>query len=181
MTLRQTIPLAATIALALHLSGCKPSTPTGEPTAPSAVPTMAQQAPAASAAASPAPQSPETPIAQPAPDLVLREWASAIEARDWAKVRALWGNDGADSGLTAPEFAFRWDKLRHPHIAIGQGQQEGAAGSLYYTAPVTITDGDRSISGEITLRRVNDVPGASAAQLRWHFDSTIREPWTSLR
>ena len=45
---------------------------------------------------------------------------------------------------------------------------EGAAGTSYYTAPVTITGANgQRLSGEIVLSRVNDVPGATPEQLRW--------------
>lgn len=74
-------------------------------------------------------------------------------------------------------FAARWDNLRRPRVTIGVGDQEGAAGSIYYTAPVTIVDGPRRMAGIVTLRRVNDVPGATAEQLRWHLDATTRAPW----
>ena len=37
---------------------------------------------------------------------------------------------------------------------------------------VTIIAGPRRIEGEVVLKRVNDVPGASAEQLRWHIEST---------
>ena len=116
--------------------------------------------------------------AQPAPDAVLQDWAAAIERRDWLAVRALWGNRGEDSGLSSAAFAARWDTLRRPRVTVGVGEQEGAAGSIYYTAPVTIVDGQRRIAGVVTLRRVNDVPGATAEQLRWHLDATTRAPWT---
>ena len=35
-----------------------------------------------------------------------------------------------------------------------------------------------AITGDVTLRRVNDVEGATAEQLRWHLDAGTREPWT---
>ena len=59
---------------------------------------------------------------------------------------------------------------------------EGAAGSSYYTAPVTVTSSDKDgrpvrIEGEAVLRRVNDVPGATPAQLRWHMDKVTLD-WT---
>ena len=57
------------------------------------------------------------------------------------------------------------------------GRMEGAAGSLYYTAPTTITGtlksgGNYKLQGPVILRRVDDVPGATAEQLRWHIYST---------
>ncbi|MDE2619653.1 MAG: hypothetical protein KGL54_05770 [Sphingomonadales bacterium] len=109
--------------------------------------------------------------ADPAPDPahVLAAWAAAVERRDWRAVRALWGHGGADSGLGPRAFARRWGRLRHPRVTIAPGGEEGAAGSLYYTAMIVIRDGARRIAGPVTLRRVNAVDGASAAQRRWHF------------
>jgi hypothetical protein len=103
-------------------------------------------------------------------------FAAAIEARDWPTVRAFWGEHGARSGMDEAAFAAKWDRLAKPSVVIGEGQQEGAAGSIYYTAPVLITDGSRTLRGEIVLRRANNVPGASAEQLRWHVESTTIEP-----
>lgn len=159
--------------------GSAPLSHAGEMTA---VPAPGMDAVPAASTATPASASPaESALARQAPDLVLRQWGSAIERRDWARVRGLWGNSGADSGLSARAFAGRWDSLHRPLVSVGEGAQEAAAGSLYYTAPVTISDGSRTISGEMTIRRVNDVPGASAEQLRWHADATTRAPWTTLR
>lgn len=110
------------------------------------------------------------------PEDVLDAFAAAIEARDWRSVRAFWGENGDRSGMDMATFAERWGVLKSPSVVVGEGQQEGAAGSIYYTAPVVITDGDRTVNGEVILRRVNNVPGATAEQLRWHIDSTTLAP-----
>lgn len=110
------------------------------------------------------------------PGKVLAAWGTAVEARDWASVRAFWGDHGKGSGLDTKAFTARWGKLVQPRVTIDPGQSEGAAGSIYYTAPVTIIDGARRLTGEVVLRRVNDVPGATAEQLRWHIDSTTLMP-----
>ena len=60
-------------------------------------------------------------------------------------------------------------------LAVPGGTMEGAAGSSYYTAPATLTAEDANggsvrHQGEIVLRRVNDVPGATPEQLRWHIE-----------
>lgn len=195
MNLRPMLAASAVCALAFPLAGCNRAPATG---AQAGGPPAAQVQPAAGsaplahateAAPVPAPDSPdlaptsaaEQPPAvavRPEPSTVLLAWGTAIERRNWAAVRALWGNHGADSGLTRRDFALRWDRLRHPHVTVGAGQQEGAAGSLYYTAPVTIQDGARTIASQVTIRRANDVPGATPEQLRWHLDATTREPWT---
>ena len=61
------------------------------------------------------------------------------------------------------------------------GPSEGAAGSIYATIPVTVDaqldDGKQQrFTGQYVVRRVNDVPGASADQLRWHIDSATLKP-----
>lgn len=136
--------------------------------------------------AAPTAASTGAPIVLPAPILapsasrnpgeVLIRWAKAVSLRDWASARAYWGDNGAASRLTEQEFAARWDGLKHPDVELGSGEQEGAAGSSFYTAPVTIIDGQRRITGEVVLRRVNDVDGASAEQLRWHIESSTLTP-----
>ena len=61
-----------------------------------------------------------------------------------------------------------------PRLAVGKGDVEGAAGSLYYEAPLVVefADGRPSKRGTIVLRRVNDVPGASEEQLNWRIERT---------
>lgn len=126
--------------------------------------------------AAPPPPSPARPPSSRNPDVVLRAWGDAIEARDWLMVRQFWGDQGARSGLSEANFAAQWTGLRYPKVSLAKGTSEGAAGSLFYTAPVTITDGSRVITGEVVLRRVNDVDDASAEQLRWHIESTTLNP-----
>ena len=110
---------------------------------------------------------------------MLRDRGAVIERRNSPAVRGQWGQNGADSGLSSHRFAAQWGALRCPRVTVGTGDQEGAAGSLYYTAPVTITDDARRITGELTLRRVNDVDGPTAEQMRWHLDANMRGPWTN--
>lgn len=99
---------------------------------------------------------------------VLLEWARALERRDFARADAQWGA-GADQAASAAQFA----RFQTMTVALGDGAIEGGAGSLYYEVPVTITGkaaaGDpQKIAGSVTVRRVNDVDGATAEQLRWH-------------
>jgi hypothetical protein len=51
------------------------------------------------------------------------------------------------------------------------GDQEGAAGSIYLSVPLTLSSDDgRKREATVILRRVNDVPGSTEAQRRWHID-----------
>ena len=137
-------------------------------------------APAATPATSATPAVSARPAARPStsrdPAAVLLGWAKAVSLRDWDAAFAHWGDHGGASGMTRDQFRAAWGRLKDPVVDIGPGQLEGAAGSSYYTVPVTITDGARRMSGEVVLRRVNDVPGATPEQLRWHIESSTLEP-----
>lgn len=106
----------------------------------------------------------------------MEAFAKAIRARDWKALRGFWGDYGKASDLEESAFAAKWAALKSPVVTVGKGQQEGGAGSLYYTAPVTIVDGQRTVRGEVTMRRVNDVDGATPEQLRWHIESSSLNP-----
>ncbi|MFM5885865.1 MAG: hypothetical protein ACKOQ3_11195 [Novosphingobium sp.] len=110
------------------------------------------------------------------PQEVLLSWAKAVSLKDWPTAYGYWGDHGAQSGMTLDQFKASWGKLQAPDLEVGKGEQEGAAGSSFYTVPVTIVDGQRRIPGEVVLRRVNDVDGATAEQLRWHIESTTLKP-----
>ncbi len=103
-------------------------------------------------------------------------WAKAVSLKHWAEAYGYWGDRGLQSGQTPAQFAAVWSKLNEPEVELGKGKQEGAAGSLFYTVPVTVIDGKRRIAGEVVLRRVNDVDGANAEQRRWHIESTTLNP-----
>lgn len=100
---------------------------------------------------------------------VLDTWARAVERGDAATVKAQWG----ESAAPVAALPVGW---REAHLTVGKGTMEGAAGSSYYGAPVHIAATDaagkpvtRDIS--VTVRRVNDVDGATPAQLRWHLSA----------
>lgn len=167
-------------AVSFHLSGCDRVVRDDQPAEP--VP-----AAAASAAGSDAPSSVPTsstavlpkavpPSASRDPQEVLLSWAKSVSLKDWPTAYGYWGDKGARSGQTLDQFTAAWSKLQQPDLEIGKGEQEGAAGSLYYTVPVIIVDGGRRIPGEVVLRRVNDVDGATPEQLRWHIESTTLKP-----
>lgn len=112
---------------------------------------------------------------------VLLFFARAIELKRYDEAWALLSPaDKRKWSRTA--FAALFADLPEATVAVPTGSMEGAAGSSYYTAPVTITGNDRAgrpvrLEGSAVLRRVNDVPGATPAQLRWHFE-TLTLDWT---
>jgi hypothetical protein len=115
---------------------------------------------------------------------VLLAWARALELGDYATAYAQWGAEGeARSGMTAAEHAAWWDRFKTVTISMPTGTMEGAAGSSYYEAPTTVV-GKRQdgkpyrLQGTVVLRRVNDVPGATPDQLRWHIEKVDLNPVT---
>ena len=61
------------------------------------------------------------------------------------------------------------------------GEPEGAAGSSYVEIPLRLygklkTAKSFNLVGPVILRRVNDVPGSSAAQREWHIYRSDLKP-----
>ena len=81
-------------------------------------------------------------------------------------------------GPNAPprtDFDRHFSSFSDLKVSVGKsGDQEGAAGSIYLSVPVTIagvSNGQRvNRSATVMLRRVNDVPGSTEAQRRWHIE-----------
>jgi hypothetical protein len=74
-----------------------------------------------------------------------------------------------------PEFDRQFSRYSDLKVTVGApGDQEGAAGSIYLSVPLSITGvraGERaSRSATAIVRRVNDVPGSTEAQRRWHIE-----------
>ena len=130
-------------------------------------------APASQSAPAPAPATPST---SGNPEQVVVAWAKTMSLKDWGSAYGYWGDHGARTGLTQAQFTAKWAKLTNPEFELHSGSTEGGAGSLYYTAPIVLIDGQRQVHGEIVLRRVNNVDGASAEQLRWHIETLTIEP-----
>nr|WP_257575313.1 hypothetical protein [Sphingomonas sanguinis] len=112
---------------------------------------------------------------------VVRRYYSAINAHDYGTAWIQWGNNGRP-GQRFADFQKGFAQTRATNVTIGaMPPSEGAAGSVYATVPVTVDaqldDGRRQrFVGQYVVRRVNDVPGASAEQLRWHIDSATLKP-----
>lgn len=172
---------AAALALLALATGCNREKPQPAPSEAAVVPPSV-----ATATPAPAPTATPSAVASKAPppldtgalndredpDRLLRYYAAALGARDWAAAAKAWGEG---SGVTAKTLKESYDRAEAPQLTVGKGISEGAAGSLYYEVPAMLRFGSGLPEhGSLVLRRVNDVDGATAEQLRWHIErSTI--------
>lgn len=115
---------------------------------------------------------------------VIRDYYRAIDARDYEKAYRIWAQGGEASGQTLQGFVDGFRRTAHVEVEIqGPVRTEGAAGSIYAEVAVVVrartTAGQaQRFQGTYTLRRVNDVPGATPEQLRWHIVSAKLTPAT---
>jgi len=144
---------------------------------PAAPPPPIQPAPAAPSPAPPpaVPDSDKTPAAA---KQVVEAYFAALAERRYADAYRMFPG----SGMSATAFAESYAKYRTFKTTVGvPGDTEGGAGSIYIEIPVVVTGTLRSggpfrLEGPVALRRVNDVDGATPAQLRWHIFSSALKP-----
>ena len=138
---------------------------------------VAPNAPAPPKASLPEPKGPIDPKSVEAAGQVVQGYGALIEQKRFAEAEKLWGDPSA-----AAQFSKQLKGYSETHLEIGAlGESEGAAGSIYVTEPVTFYGKDGAGKAfrrpaNVILRRVNDVPGSTAAQRRWHIE---RIEWAS--
>ncbi len=169
--MRKLAILAVLPALAA-CSGTEPAAPAGEES-PAGEISGARDMPEAATDYSPPKLTEEAAKGEKGARNVLLAWAHAMEDRAFPAAYALFGRNGPASGQSESGFAASFAPYQTITAEIGEGEVEGAAGSLYYEVPVTLSgmakDGSAyERKGSIVLRRVNDVPGAEDWQLDWH-------------
>jgi len=104
---------------------------------------------------------------------VVQRYYAALNARDYGTAWAQWGDDGPPN-QPLEKFQAGFAGTRSTRVTIGALEPgDAGAGSIYQTVPVTVDsqlqDGTRQrFVGDYVVRRVNDVDGATPAQLRWH-------------
>jgi hypothetical protein len=102
---------------------------------------------------------------------VVQSYGALIEQRRFIEAGKLWSDP-----MSAAGFASKLADFPEVHVEIGKpGDTDGAAGSIYVTMPITFY-GKRTGGAAfrqpatVILRRVNDVPGSTEDQRRWHID-----------
>jgi len=106
------------------------------------------------------------------PEQVVAQFGDLLEQKRLGDAFGL--VDAQALGMTEKQFEHRFSGYETIDTAVGKiGRTEGAAGSLYSEIQLTLS-GNRNdgtpyvMTGPVTLRRVNDVPGSTAEQRRWH-------------
>ena len=109
-------------------------------------------------------RSPEAAVA------VLSDYFRLVGEKKFVEAHRLWSTD---TELSDGAFAASFDQFAsYRGTIVGPGRLEGAAGSSYIDLPVEVTGrltsgGRFRQTGTFTLRRANDVPGATPEQLEW--------------
>jgi len=103
---------------------------------------------------------------------VLITWARALENHQFGQAWAQFIHPPSSQA----DFTRWWQRYRTIRVTLGPGVGDAAMGSIYYTAPATLTGMTTTgkpfrLQGDVVVRRVNDVDGATPAQLRWHIGS----------
>jgi hypothetical protein len=128
------------------------------------------------------PSGPIDPASAEAAGQVVQRYGGLLEQREFARARKLWGKGGEASGLSERQFVAAYGKYASIHSEVGRpADMEGAAGSAYVTVPFRLhgtlkSGGTFNLVGPLTLRRVNDVPGSTEAQRRWHIEKSGLKP-----
>jgi len=102
---------------------------------------------------------------------VVRDYYAAVSRHDYRAAYALWHGTQSYARFRRGYAATRTVKVTF----LRAGTPEGAAGSIYIEVPVRVdallrSGAKQHFIGRYTLRRVNDVPGSTAAQRRWHIE-----------
>lgn len=150
----------------------KTSSAAGDSAPEGATPSPAPSTPSDPANASlPEPTTPPAIASPQAAATVVETYFALVDEKKTQDADALW-SDAARAAAFRAELA----KLGMPRVEVdAPGGVEAAAGSMYVTVPVRFQPtsapaNSRERHGEVTLRRVNDVPGSTEAQRRWHID-----------
>lgn len=110
---------------------------------------------------------------------LVQEFAFLLEHRRFGEAYDIINGPSLD--WKRSEFIGEFSVMENLRTEVGPpSRPEGAAGSVYVSVPVSVSG--RLQNGQIvkdaylaTLRRVNDVPGSTEAQRRWHIERIERK------
>lgn len=109
---------------------------------------------------------------------IVQGYYGLLEEQRFGEAQKLWNETLAPATESGADFAARFGGFSEIHANVGApGMAEGAAGSVFITVPVQVyarvkpTGQPFYALRTVTLRRVNDVPGSTTAQRRWHIEN----------
>ena len=120
----------------------------------------------------PEPKGPIDPKSVEAAAQVVQHYGALIERGRWLKAERLWG----DVNAARDEATSLKENYSEYHVEIGNpGRPEGAAGSVYVSIPGAYYGKFKNGKPfrhkiNFVMRRVNDVPGSTDAERRWHIE-----------
>ena len=168
----------AAFGLMIALASCGPQRAPEQPAANENAPVLPAPSAPPAVANSPAPapaQAPSKASVDPksseAGVQLVNSFAELLDQRKFDQAYMLLG----PAAPSRSEFDRRFSHYDDLKVTVGAaGDQEGAAGSIYLSVPLTVvgTVGGKQTNRSATalLRRVNDVPGSTEAQRRWHIE-----------
>ena len=114
---------------------------------------------------------------------VVQTYYALLEQGKYRQAWTLWDDGGKASGMSPEAFAASFARYSEYHANIGApGRVDAGAGQRYVTVPVQVygrlKQGARPVYmlGSVTLHRVADIDGATAAQKSWHIRSADIKP-----
>lgn len=108
---------------------------------------------------------------------VLARYFKAINDGQFDKAYALWRTQSHQAPASAAALKSQYQGVSSIQMKVtGDTRNEGAAGTIYATVPVTVTEhprdgADKSLTGQCVLARSNNVPGSSDKARHWHLHS----------
>ncbi len=103
---------------------------------------------------------------------VVEFYLEALSTREYTQAALVWDDPVIDAARLEAVFGG----YREAQVEWTDPSVEGAAGSLFCTVTGRLTDAGGParpmLEGALVLRRANEVPGATADQLRWTLQSS---------
>ena len=176
------------LAIALAVAGCEQ----GQPEQNSNIRTLPATGSGRVAPAPPAPHPPppargpvtttsETtigldPESGEAAKALVESYCDLLKREKYVEAHRLWSGDT----LSDRQFARQLTGYGQLEACVVDeaGAHEGAAGSVYTSVPLELffSGGRVRLSGSLTLRRANDVPGSTEEQRHWHIVRSELQP-----
>ncbi|MEH2058858.1 MAG: hypothetical protein V7K97_22425 [Nostoc sp.] len=171
--LKQHRMIVGAMLFAIAIAGCNNSAKSQQPAAKT--PSVANLI-----ASSPTPPTKNAADTKPPEEKavqVIRDYYSAIARLDYKQAYLVWEGNGAASKQSFEQFKQGFANTTSVAVEVGKpGRPDPGAGSIYIEIPVTVTavatnGTPQRFRGSYVLRRVNNVPGSTPEQQRWHLYS----------